>query len=76
MLGRPAVEDQAVVLGELAADRSIVLCSLAERLIGVVLLNANDRLEACRSLLREASGLERAFDTLAELEGELEGVAT
>ena len=76
VLGRPSLEDEVVVVGELSADRSIVLCSLDDRLIGVVLLNANDRLEACRSLLREASALEDAFGTLAELEGELEKVAT
>lgn len=76
VLGRPVLGDDVVVVGELAADRSIVLCSQADRLIGVVLLNASDRLEACRSLLREASPLEAAFGTLAELEGELEGAAT
>jgi NAD(P)H-nitrite reductase large subunit len=76
VLGRPSLGDDVVVLGELAADRSIVLCSQDDRLIGVVLLNANDRLEACRSLLRDACALDEAFGRLAELEGELEGVAT
>ena len=61
VLGRPVLGDDVVFVGELDADRSIVLCSQADRLIGVVLLNANDRLETCRSLLREACMLEEAF---------------
>jgi NAD(P)H-nitrite reductase large subunit len=76
VLGRPSLADNVVVVGELAADRSIVLCSQAGRLIGAALLNANDRLETCRSLLLEERALDEAFGTLAELEGELEGVAT
>ncbi len=76
VLGRPVGADEVRVLGELGAERSLVVCGEGGRLTGIVLVNAVDLLETCRDLVRERPPLSDACEALAEREGELEGVAS
>ena len=76
VVGRVAGADDVRVLGELNAERSIVLCGQGGSLAGVVLINATDQLEPCRELIRARPALDDACGELEEKEGELEGVAT
>ena len=74
VLGRPAQADDVRVVGELTADRSLVLCGEDGLLCGIVLINATDRLEPCRELLGRKPKLSEAAEELEEREGELEKV--
>ncbi len=74
VLGRPAQADDVRVVGELTADRSLVLCGEDGLLCGIVLINATDRLESCRELLGRKPTLAEAAEELEEREGELEKV--
>lgn len=74
VLGRPAQADDVRVVGELTADRSLILCGEHERLCGIVLINAADVLESCRELLGRKPTLAEAVEELEEREGELEKV--
>ncbi|MEJ2320335.1 MAG: FAD-dependent oxidoreductase [Gemmatimonadales bacterium] len=76
VLGRPAGADDVRVLGELSSERSIVVCGQNGHLAGVVLINATDRLEACRELVRERPAMDQAYETLDEAETELGNVTS
>jgi NAD(P)H-nitrite reductase large subunit len=75
-LGRPAQADDVRVVGELSAERSLVVCGQAGRVSGIILINAIDRLEACREIVRAQPALEEACEDLVQREGELEEVAS
>ncbi len=76
VLGRPAQADDVRVMGELTADRSLVLCGEQELLCGIILINAADGLESCRELLGRKPTLAEAVEELEEREGELEKVVS
>jgi NAD(P)H-nitrite reductase large subunit len=75
-LGRPAQADDVRVVGELSAERSLVVSGQAGRVSGIILINAIDRLEACREIVRAQPALEEACEDLVQREGELEEVAS
>jgi len=76
VLGRPAQADDVRVVGELTADRSLILCGEHGYLCGIVLINAADGLESCRELLSRKRTLADAVAELEEREGELEKVVS
>lgn len=76
VLGRPAGADEVRLLGELSAERSIVVCGEGGRLVGVVLINATDRLEACRELVRERPTVDEAYEKLEAAEREVESATS
>ena len=53
-----------------------MVCGQNGNLAGVVLINATDRLEACRELVRERPAMDEAYETLDEAETELGNVTS
>lgn len=76
VFGRPGGADQVVRGGPvLSAEGGVALCGSGGRLCAALLVNDNERMDACRELVRRRPSMEEVEERLSDPEADLAGMA-